>query len=121
MNSKVVYDYDRKGDSLFIYCVENYEYEVSLELDNYVTMDIDKEGKPIAFEFLNASKIFNLDKVYFNRLSEITIQSNITEESINLKVQLTVSIHNKIQTFGMNRITTNLNGIPSIEAKLVTA
>ncbi|MBQ6099217.1 MAG: DUF2283 domain-containing protein [Methanobrevibacter sp.] len=121
MNNKVVYDYDRQGDSLFIYCVEDYEYEVSLELDNDVILDIDKDGKPVAFEFLNASKIFNLDKTYFNNLSKITIQSNITEEAINLKVQLIVPIHNKTQTFGMNRITTNLNGIPAMESELVTA
>ena len=120
MNNKVVYDYDRQGDSLFIYCVEDYEYEVSLELDNDVILDIDKEGKPVAFEFLNASKIFNLDKSYFNNLAKITIQSNITE-AINLKVQLFVSVHNKTQTFGMNRIATNLNGIPAMESELVTA
>ncbi len=121
MNNKVVYDYDRQGDSLFIYCVEDYEYEVSLELDNDVILDIDKDGKPVAFEFLNASKIFNLDKSYFNNLSKITIKSNITEESINLKVQLIVPIHNEIQTFGMNRISTNLNDLPSMEDELVTA
>ena len=84
-------------------------------------LDIDKEGKTIAFEFLNAPKIFNLDKTHFNNLTKITIQSIITEESINLKVQLAVQVHNKTQTFGMNRITTNLNGIPAIESKLVTA
>ena len=28
MNNKVVYDYDRQGDSLFIYCVDDYEYDV---------------------------------------------------------------------------------------------
>lgn len=121
MNNKVVYDYDRQGDSLFIYCVEDYEYEVSLELDNDVILDIDKEGKPVAFEFLNASKIFNLDKSYFNNLAKITIQSNITEEAINLTVQLIVHVHNKTQTFGMNRIATNLSGIPDMESELVTA
>ncbi|WP_459538147.1 DUF2283 domain-containing protein [Methanobrevibacter sp.] len=104
-----------------MYCVEDYEYEVSLELDNDVILDIDKEGKPVAFEFLNASKIFSLDKSYFKNLSKIIIQSNITEEAINLKVQLTVPVHNKTQIFGMNRITTNLNGIPAIESELVTA
>ena len=116
MNNKVVYDYDCQGDSLFIYCVDDYEYEVSLELDNDVILDIDKEGKPVAFEFLNVSKIFNLDKNHFNNLNKITIQSIITEEAINLKVQLLVPVHNKTQTFGMNRITTNLNGIPAIES-----
>ena len=121
MNNKVVYDYDHQGDSLFIYCVDDYEYEVSLELDNDVILDIDKEGKPVAFEFLNVSKIFNLDKSHFNNLTKITIQSIITEEAINLKVKLAVPVHNKTQTFGMNRITTNLNGIPAIESELVTA
>lgn len=36
MNNKIVYDYDRQGDSLFIYCVDDYEYKVSLELENDV-------------------------------------------------------------------------------------
>ena len=118
MNNKVVYDYDRQGDSLFIYCVDDYEYEVSLELDNDVILDIDKEGKPVAFEFLNASKIFNLDKSHFNNLTKITIQSIITVEAINLKVKLAVPVHNKTQTFGMNRITTNLNGIPKFKSQI---
>lgn len=121
MSREVVYDYDSKGDSLFIYCVEDYEYEVSFELDNDIILDIDSEGQPVAFEFLNASKIFNLDKSYFNNLAKITIQSNITEEAINLRVQLIVPVHNKTQTFGMNRIATNLNGIPARESELVTA
>ena len=90
-------------------------------MDNDVILDIDKKGKPVAFEFLNASKIFNLDKSYFHNLTKITIQSNITEEAINLKVQLIVPVHNKTQTVGMNRIATNLNGIPAMESELVTA
>ena len=90
MKNKVEYDYDSQEDSLFIYRVEDYEYEVSLELDNNVILDIDKKGKPVAFEFLNASKIFNLKKGYFNNLTKITIQSTISDEAINLKVQLMV-------------------------------
>ena len=72
MNNKIVYDYNSQGDSLFIYCVEDYEYEVSLELDNGVILDIDKEGKPVAFEFLNASKysiwIKVISKIYLKLL-----------------------------------------------------
>ncbi len=63
MNNKVTYDYDRQGDSLFINRVDDYEYEVSLELDNNVILDIDKDSKPVAFEFLNVSKIFKLEKI----------------------------------------------------------
>lgn len=119
--NKVKYDYDYKNDSLFIYCVEPYEYDVSLELDNNVILDLDIDGKPVAFEFLNASKIFKLDKSYFKNLVKICIQSDITEEAISLKVQLDVLVHNKTQIFDVNRITSNLNNIPAMETMLVTA
>lgn len=119
--NKVTYDYDHKEDSLFIYCVEPYEYEVSLELDNDVILDLDINGKPVAFEFLNASKVFNLEKSYFNDMVKISIQSYITEESISLKVQLIVLVHNRNQVFDVNRITSNLNHIPSMETALVSS
>ena len=120
MSREVVYDYDSKGDSLFIYCVEDYEYEVSFELDNDIILDIDSEGQPVAFEFLNASKIFNLDKGFFKNLAKISIRLIVTEKKIDLKVQLIVPVHNKTQIFGVNRIATNLNGIPAVESELVT-
>lgn len=119
--NKVTYDYDHKEDSLFIYCDEPYEYEVSLELDNDVILDLDINGKPVAFEFLNASKVFNLEKSYFNNMVKISIQSYITEESISLKVQLIVLVHNRNQVFDVNRITSNLNHIPSMETALVSS
>lgn len=121
MVTKLAYDYDRQGDSLFIYSVEEYEYEVSLELDNDVILDIDKEGNPVAFEFLNASKLFHLEKSYFNNLKKITVKSTITDESIKLTAELVIPIHNKTQIFDINRITSNLTGIPEIERELVTA
>ena len=63
-NNQVVYDYDHKGDSLFIHCVNPYEYDVSLELDNDVILDFDIDGKPVAVEFLNASKYLIWIKVF---------------------------------------------------------
>ena len=53
-------------------------------------LDLDINGKPVAFEFLNASKVFHLDKSYFKNLVKISIQSLIDEESIKLNVQLIV-------------------------------
>ena len=115
-NNQVEYDYDYKGDSLFVYCVDSYEYDVSLELDNDVILDLDVGGKPVAFEFLNASKIFRLDKAYFKNLIGINIQSKITVDAINLNIQLTALIHNKNQSFDVNRIVSNLNKIPVTES-----
>lgn len=121
MSSIVLYDYDYKNDSLFIYCEDPYNYEESLELDNNVILDFDAEGKPVAFEFLNASHVFDLDKSYFKNLVHIGIQAGITEDIISLKVQLIVPVHNKNQIFDVNRVTSNLNNIPSMETELATA
>lgn len=120
-NNQVEYDYDYKGDSLFVYSVDSYEYDVSIELDNDVILDLDVDGKPVAFEFLNASKIFKLDKGYFKNLLSIGIQSKITVDAINLNVQLIALIRNKNQSFDVNRITSNLNNIPVMECVLVSA
>ncbi len=119
--NNVVYDYDYQNDSLFIHCTDSYDYEVSLELDNDVILDLDTNGKPVAFEFLNASKVFHLDKSYFENLVKISIQSLIDEESIKLNVQLIVLVHNRNQVFNVNCIASNLNNIPSMETELVTA
>ena len=119
--NNVVYDYDYQNDSLFIHCVDSYDYEVSLELDNDVILDLDTNGKLVAFEFLNASKVFHLDKSHFKNLVRISIQSLIDEESIKLNVQLIVLVHNRNQVFNVNCIASNLNNIPSMETELVTA
>lgn len=120
MTNKVVYDYDYQNDSLFIYCVNPYEYDVSLELDNNVILDVDTTGKPVAFEFLNASQVFKVDKSYFKNMVKISIQTGITEEIISLKVQLVMLVHNKNQIFDVNRVTSNLNNIPAMETELAT-
>lgn len=79
---KVKYDYDDNNDSLFMYCIEPYDYDVSLELDNNIILDLDIDGKPVAFEFLNASKLFKLDKNYFKNLVKICIRLDITDKLI---------------------------------------
>ena len=121
MAANLTFDYDGQGDSLFIYSVEKYEYEVSLELDNDVILDIDKDGNPVAFEFLNASKLFHLEKSYFKNLIKITVKSTVTDESIKLTAELVVPVHNKTRIFDINRITSNLTGIPETESELATA
>ena len=115
-----VYDYDYQNDSLFIYSVESYEYEVSLELDNEVILDLDVGAKPVAFEFLNASKLFKLDKNHFKNLVKICIRFNITEESIGFNIRLDVLAGSRTQVFDINRIGDNPNNIPAMQAILVT-
>ncbi len=42
MNSKVKYDYDKIGDSLFIYSIDDHDYEVSIDLSSNIFLDFDK-------------------------------------------------------------------------------
>ena len=119
MNNKGLYDFDYKNNSLFVYYTNPYEYDVSIELDNNVILDLDIDSKPVAFEFLNASNLFKLDKSYVKNLVGISIQADISEETISLKVQLIAIIHNKTQIFDVNRVTANLNNIPTVETEFV--
>ena len=119
MNNKGLYDFDYKNNSLFVYYINPYEYDVSIELDNNVILDLDIDSKPVAFEFLNASNLFKLDKSYVKNLVGISIQADISEETISLKVQLIAIIHNKTQIFDVNRVTANLNNIPTVETEFV--
>ena len=120
MVNELAYDYDFENDSLFIYCVEPYDYDVSQFLDNNSILDLDINGKPVAFEFLNASYVFKLDKEYFNDLANINIRLCITPEAISVKVKITAVIHSKQLMFDTDRIITNLDNLPVLETELVT-
>lgn len=119
MVNELGYDYDFKNDSLFIYRVEPYDYDVSQFLDNNSILDLNINGKPVAFEFLNASDIFKLDKEYFSDLTNINILVFITPQTISVKVKLTVVIHGDELMFDTNRIITNMDNLPILETELV--
>ena len=118
---KIDFDYDRQFDSLFIYCSNEYEYDISLELEDDIVVDFDKNNVPVAFEFLNASKLFNINKNDFSSLVHISIQSNITEDQINLAIHLVAVIRNKQTDFDKKLVASNLSNIPNCTSELVTA
>ena len=105
MKNKVItsesmnYDYDCENDSLFIYSKKPYTYDISIEADNNVIIDLDSCGNPVAFEFLNASRVFKLDKSYFKSIDTINIHTVFGREAFELKVELGVLINNKKQVF----------------------
>jgi len=97
---EVEYKYDMEVDALFINIKKDYEYDTSIELDNDVIMDFDKNSVPVALEVLNASRVL--------------------KKSIGLKVFLGVTIHNKEQIHSVDTFTSNDTGIPNIETELAT-
>lgn len=117
---EVEYKYDMEVDALFINIKKDYEYDTSIELDNDVIMDFDKNSVPVALEVLNASSVLKTPKYSLNNINTIKMNVDINEKSIGLKVFLGVTIHNKEQIHSVDTFTSNDTGIPNIETELAT-
>lgn len=117
---EVEYKYDMEVDALFINIKKDYEYDTSIELDNDVIMDFDKNGFPVALEVLNASSVLKTPKYSLNNINTIKMNVDINEKSIGLKVVLGLTIHNKNQIQSISTFTSNDTGIPNIETELAT-
>ncbi|MCQ2978057.1 MAG: DUF2283 domain-containing protein [archaeon] len=94
--SKINYSYDVNTDSLFVYVSDKYVYDESVELNANVIMDFDVDGIPRAIELLSASKLFKIDKSYFDNISMLKLDIFINEDIIKLNVNLAVKVHGKI-------------------------
>ncbi|MBR5502990.1 MAG: DUF2283 domain-containing protein [Methanobrevibacter sp.] len=112
------YDYDEKNDSLFIYSTDKYEYEFSLNSSRDVLVDIDKKGVPVAFEFLNASKTFEIKKQDFSNLNKIFINSSIRENLIKIHIQLVFTLLDNPINVGIDRIIDNVSNLPNNDYEL---
>ena len=65
MTNMVRVEYDEKADAMYIW-LRKAKYDVSEELAENVVIDLDKNGKIIGIEVLDASK--NLGKELVNRI-----------------------------------------------------
>lgn len=118
IKSKVKYDYDKENDSLFIYSEEEYEYDFSLNSSWDILVDIDKRGVPVAFEFLNASKTFEIEKEDFSKLNKIFIYTSIKENLIKFNIQLVISVSDDSLNVGIDRIVGSFSNIPNNDYEL---
>ncbi|MDO8869636.1 MAG: DUF2283 domain-containing protein [Methanobacteriaceae archaeon] len=117
---EIEYKYDLEVDALFINVKNDYEYDTSIELNNEVILDFDKNGNPVALEILSASNILKTPKYSLKRINNIKMNVDINEKSIGLKLFLGVIIHNKEQIHSVNTFTSNDTGIPNIETEMAT-
>jgi uncharacterized protein YuzE len=121
INFKGEYKYDMEVDGLFLYVKEDYDYETSVELDNDVMLDFDKNGIPVALEILNASRVLKAPKYSLNKIRKIRMTVGIDEKSINLKLAIKVLVHNKKLTQSVDTFTSNDIGMPNSETELAAA
>ena len=118
---KAKLDYDEKYDSLFVFCEDEYEYKTSLELDSNIILDFSVDGVPVAFEFLNASNLFNVNKDDFSKIKSLNIKSKITKKEINITVKILISRLNKAIDTGVNRVISNNLNVPEYDSEIALA
>ena len=116
--NKIKYDYDEENDSLFIYSVDEYEYDFSLNASWDILIDFDTNGLPVAFEFLSASKTFDLEKEDFLRLNKIFINSKIRGNEIKIHISLVISLLDDLVNVDIRRIVSNVSNLPNNDYQL---
>lgn len=79
------YKYDPEVDAIFINLKENYTYEASIEINNNLIIDYDKE-KLVAFEILDASQVLKTSPTDLKNINNIQIKININPEIIDFTI-----------------------------------
>lgn len=81
--------YDDRFDIIDLKITDDYEYDYSIEVDSLFIIDISKDKRIVAFEIIDASRYFNVDKKFFYQ-SEWCIKVKVTEDVIKLYLTLKV-------------------------------
>jgi uncharacterized protein YuzE len=114
------YEYYTDNDILDIYRVKNYKYKTSLELEEGVILDIDKNNIPVSLEILDASEIFKIkDKNLLSNIHELDMKIEVTEEIIRVDVEL--SFNSSKKSFSLKSIILNSIKAPVMQTKLVSS
>lgn len=115
---KVNFDYDEEYDSLFIFCEEDYEYESSIGFGADVILDFSTEGVPVAFELLNASRLFDVERGDFFNINSLNIKSKITEKEIKVQLKVLILSIDQPINVGFDRVISNITHIPENDCEL---
>ena len=113
--------YHPDADALFINVVDEYDYVKSVELTNNVILDFDNNGKAVALEILDASKIFKVSKTNLMNIGPISMKVLINKKLICVELSVGVLIHNKEILKSLNQSTSNNINAASMDIELATA
>ena len=120
INLELEHKYDPEVDAIFISVKKKYDYKTSIELNNDIILDFDKNENPVALEILNTSKVLGVSKSNLENIKNIRIDVNIDEKSIKLNACFDIFIDNHEKTTRVSPFTSNNIGIPNIETKLAS-
>jgi len=116
----ISYTYDPIADALFIK-VKNYEHETSIQLNDNVIMDLNKEKQFIALEILSASHVLNTNKSSLGEITNIVMHVKVTDYQIFVNGIFTLAIHDHEEIKVANASILNDINLPNIDTSLVTA
>lgn len=102
-----------------LYYAEDYNYDYSLELTEDIIVDFDSEGYPRAFEFLNASKLFKLDKFNLMHIKKINVTIKVTSKLIELNILLVANLNNKDMRSSLEKSLVNNVNLPELDLYFV--
>ncbi len=113
--------YDYHFDVFGIRVKDDYEYKESVELEEGIILDFDKNDVPVALEILDASKIFDVpDKQYLSNRGPVRMSICITDELISLEVEVKVVIHNSRDIKTMDSSAINNIHAPAMKKDLAS-
>lgn len=118
-NSTVLkYMYDYSSDVFGVKVKNNFIYHETVELEDGVLLDFDKNDVPVSLEIMDASKRFNIPKSSLNDLKFFNMTVVVDNKFITINVVIGVLIHNNENKQILESFTVNKYGIPNITADL---
>lgn len=113
--------YNMQYDILIVKVKRPYTYGKTVELEDGVLLDFDKNNIPVAIEILDASERFNIPKYSLNKIACFNMRTIVNTDVIKVFIRLGVIIHNKEQSETWTGLISNQENIPVIETELITA
>ena len=119
-NSTVLkYMYDYSSDVFGVKVKNDFIYHETVELEDGVLLDFDKNDVPVSLEIMDASKRFNIPKSSLNDLKFFNMTVVVVDNKfITINVVIGVLIHNNENKQILESFTVNKYGIPNITADL---
>lgn len=118
-NSTVLkYMYDYSSDVFGVKVKNDFIYHETVELEDGVLLDFDKNNVPVSLEIMDASKRFNIPKSSLNDLKFFNMTVVVDNKFITINVVICVLIHNNENKQILESFTVNKYGIPNITADL---
>lgn len=118
-NSTVLkYMYDYSSDVFGVKVKNDFIYHETIELEDGVLLDFDKNDVPVSLEIMDASKRFNIPKSSLNDLKFFNMTVVVDNKFITINVVIGVLIHNNENKQILESFTVNKYGILNITADL---